>query len=120
MPMTDKTHPAFSAKRKISAKTKPDVTSSTAVVAWSTKHLAEAIKSGHVAGAGFDVFESSPPRKPAVWPAQRRLHAALGRIILKAQENVAFRSPSRCRTIWSSAVSNAINMPSITAEEAPI
>ena len=43
--------------------------------------LAAAIKSGKVAGAGFDVFVTEPAEiEPAVRPAQRRLHAASRRV----------------------------------------
>jgi D-3-phosphoglycerate dehydrogenase len=59
--------------------------------------------------------------EPAVRPAERRLHAASRRSTSEAQENVALQVAEQMADyLVKGAVSNAINMPSITAEEAPI
>ncbi len=62
--------------------------------------LVAALKSGKVAGAGVDVFEGASTQE--------------------AQENVALQIAEQMSDyLIKGAVSNAINMPSITAEEAP-
>jgi D-3-phosphoglycerate dehydrogenase len=120
--MTDKTRNILDAEAL--AKTKPGVRIINCARGGLVDEaaLAEAIKSGHVAGAGFDVFETEPAtEQPAVRSAQRRLHPAPGRLdhgsagkrgAAGGRADVGLPDPG--------AVSNAINMPSITAEEAPI
>jgi D-3-phosphoglycerate dehydrogenase len=59
-------------------------------------------------------------QSPAVRPGERRLHAASRRLDHEAQENVALQVAEQMSDyLIKGAVSNALNMPSITAEEAP-
>lgn len=84
--------------------------------------LAEAIKSGHVAGAGFDVFEVEPATESPLFGLPNVVCTPhLGASTTEAQENVALQVAEQMSDyLMKGAVSNAINMPSITAEEAPI
>ncbi|MGG7643180.1 phosphoglycerate dehydrogenase [Rhodovulum sp. YNF3179] len=84
--------------------------------------LAEAIQSGHVAGAGFDVFEVEPATDSPLFNLPGVVVTPhLGAATTEAQENVAIQVAEQMSDyLLHGAVSNAINMPSITAEEAPI
>ena len=84
--------------------------------------LAEAIKSGKVAGAGIDVFETEPATDSPLFGLDNVVCTPhLGASTKEAQENVAIQVAEQMSDyLTRGAVSNAINMPSITAEEAPI
>ena len=83
--------------------------------------LADAIKSGHVAGAGFDVFEVEPAKDSPLFNLPNVVCTPhLGASTTEAQENVALQVAEQMSDyLIKGAVSNAINMPSISAEEAP-
>ena len=83
--------------------------------------LAAAIKSGKVAGAGFDVFEVEPATDSPLFGLPNVVCTPhLGASTTEAQENVALQVAEQMSDyLVKGAVSNAINMPSITAEEAP-
>ncbi len=85
------------------------------------KDLAAAIKSGKVAGAGFDVFEVEPATESPLFGLENVVCTPhLGASTTEAQENVALQVAEQMADyLVHGAVSNAINMPSITAEEAP-
>lgn len=83
--------------------------------------LAEALKSGHVAGAGFDVFETEPATDSPLFGLPNVVCTPhLGASTTEAQENVALQVAEQMSDyLLKGAVTNAINMPSISAEEAP-
>ncbi len=83
--------------------------------------LVAALKSGKVAGAGIDVFEVEPATdSPLFGMANVVCTPHLGASTTEAQENVALQIAEQMSDyLIKGAVSNAINMPSITAEEAP-
>ncbi|MBW3096285.1 phosphoglycerate dehydrogenase [Pseudohoeflea coraliihabitans] len=83
--------------------------------------LAEAIKAGHVAGAGFDVFETEPATDSPLFGLPGVVCTPhLGASTTEAQENVAIQVAEQMADyLVRGAVTNAINMPSISAEEAP-
>ena len=83
--------------------------------------LIEALKSGKVAGAGIDVFEVEPATDNALFGMENVVTTPhLGASTSEAQENVALQVAEQMSDyLVKGAVSNAINMPSITAEEAP-
>ena len=82
--------------------------------------LAAAIKSGKVAGAGVDVFVTEPAEKSPLFGLQNVVCTPhLGASTTEAQENVALQVAEQMSDyLIDGAVSNALNMPSISAEEA--
>ncbi|WP_299968508.1 phosphoglycerate dehydrogenase [uncultured Roseobacter sp.] len=84
--------------------------------------LAEALKSGHVAGAAFDVFAKEPATDNALFHLPNVVCTPhLGAATTEAQENVALQVAEQMSDyLLTGAVSNALNMPSVTAEEAQV
>lgn len=83
--------------------------------------LAEALKSGHVAGAAFDVFSEEPATTNVLFGLPNVICTPhLGASTTEAQENVALQVAEQMSDyLLSGAITNAVNFPSITAEEAP-
>ena len=83
--------------------------------------LKEALDSGHVAGAALDVFEEEPAKENALFGHPKLIATPhLGASTNEAQENVALQVAEQMADfLMTGAVTNAINSPSITAEEAP-
>jgi len=84
--------------------------------------VAEALKSGHLAGAAFDVFTVEPARENVLFDAPNIVCTPhLGAATSEAQENVALQVAEQMSDyLMAGAISNAINAPSVTAEEAPV
>ncbi len=83
--------------------------------------LLEALNSKHVAGAALDVFAEEPAtNNPLFGHANVICTPHLGASTTEAQENVALQIAEQMSDyLLTGAISNAINFPSITAEEAP-
>ena len=83
--------------------------------------LADAIASGHVAGAALDVFETEPAVDSPLFGLENVVCTPhLGAATAEAQENVALQVAEQMSDfLLSGAVTNAINMPSVSAEDAP-
>ncbi len=83
--------------------------------------LADAIKSGHVAGAALDVFETEPATNSPLFGLENVVCTPhLGAATAEAQENVALHVAEQMSDfLLTGAVSNAINMASVSAEDAP-
>ena len=83
--------------------------------------LRDAILAGKVAGAAIDVFADEPARENVLFGMAEVIATPhLGAATSEAQENVALQIADQISDfLLSGAVSNAINMPSVTAEEAP-
>ncbi|UOA28870.1 phosphoglycerate dehydrogenase [Pseudosulfitobacter sp. DSM 107133] len=84
--------------------------------------LALALKSGHVAGAAFDVFKEEPATENPLFNLPNVVCTPhLGAATTEAQENVALQvAEQMANYLLTGAVENALNMPSVTAEEAKV
>src|SRR5437016_5838228 len=82
--------------------------------------LAAALDAGQIAGAAFDVFVEEPARDNALFGHPNFIATPhLGAATAEAQENVALQIAEQMADfLLTGAVSNAVNMPSLTAEEA--
>jgi D-3-phosphoglycerate dehydrogenase len=83
--------------------------------------LLEAMKSGQVAGAAFDVFATEPAKENVLFGMPNIICTPhLGAATSEAQENVALQIAEQMSDyLLKGAITNAVNFPSITAEEAP-
>jgi D-3-phosphoglycerate dehydrogenase / 2-oxoglutarate reductase len=83
--------------------------------------LANAIRSGHVAGAALDVFETEPATDSPLFGLDNVVCTPhLGAATTEAQENVALQvAEQMSEFLLTGAIANAINMPSVSAEDAP-
>ncbi|OYY68882.1 MAG: phosphoglycerate dehydrogenase, partial [Rhizobiales bacterium 35-66-30] len=83
--------------------------------------LRAALDSKHVAGAAFDVFTIEPAETNPLFGHPNVICTPhLGAATTEAQENVALQVAEQMSDyLLSGAISNAVNFPSITAEEAP-
>lgn len=82
----------------------------------------KALDSGHLAAAAFDVFAEEPAKDNPLFGAPNFVATPhLGAATTEAQENVALQVAEQMSDyLMQGAISNAINAPSVTAEEAPI
>ncbi len=84
--------------------------------------LKDLLESGHVAGAALDVFESEPPAKdhPLFGTKNFICTPHLGASTTEAQVNVALQVAEQLADyLVNGGVTNALNVPSLSAEEAP-
>ena len=120
-PLTDKTRNIIDARAL--ATTKPGVR----IINCARGGLVDeaalrvALDSGHVAGAAFDVFVEEPATQNALFGHPNVVCTPhLGAATTEAQENVALQIAEQMSDyLLRGAISNAVNFPSITAEEAP-
>ncbi|MGD0562398.1 MAG: phosphoglycerate dehydrogenase [Roseiarcus sp.] len=84
--------------------------------------LRAALDSGHVAGAAFDVFVEEPAAANPLFGHPNVVATPhLGASTNEAQENVALQVAEQMSDyLVRGAITNAVNFPSITAEEAPL
>jgi D-3-phosphoglycerate dehydrogenase len=84
--------------------------------------LADMLKSGLIAGAAFDVFAVEPAKENPLFNLPNVVCTPhLGAATTEAQENVALQvADQMANYLNTGAVENALNMPSVTAEEAKI
>lgn len=122
VPLTDKTRNILSAEAI--AKLKPGVRIVNCARGGLVDEaaLAEALKSGHVAGAAFDVFAEEPAVNSPLFNLPNVVVTPhLGASTTEAQENVALQVAEQMSDyLLTGAVTNALNMPSVTAEEAKV
>ncbi len=83
--------------------------------------LKAAIESGHVAGAALDVFEEEPAKTNILFGMEQIIATPhLGASTNEAQENVALQVAEQMSDyLLTGAITNSVNVPSISAEEAP-
>lgn len=83
--------------------------------------LKDGLESGHIAGAALDVFESEPARQSPLFGTPGFICTPhLGASTTEAQVNVALQVAEQMSDyLVNGGVSNALNMPSLSAEEAP-
>ena len=83
--------------------------------------LAAALASGHVAGVALDVFAEEPARESPLFAFENVVVTPhLGAATAEAQENVAVQVAEQMADfLLEGAIQNAVNMPSISPEEAP-
>jgi D-3-phosphoglycerate dehydrogenase len=82
--------------------------------------LKAAIDNGHVAGAALDVFETEPAKENILFGNDKVVATPhLGASTMEAQENVALQVAEQISDyLLTGAITNALNMPSISASEA--
>jgi len=119
-PLTDKTKNILSADAL--AKTKRGVIIVNAARGGLVDEAAlrAALESGHAAAAGFDVFTTEPAKESVLFGAPNFVATPhLGASTNEAQENVALQVAEQISDyLQAGAVTNALNMASISAEEA--
>ncbi|WP_336978320.1 phosphoglycerate dehydrogenase [Altererythrobacter fulvus] len=83
--------------------------------------LKEALDSGHVAGAALDVFAVEPAKESPLFGTPNFICTPhLGASTNEAQVNVALQVADQLSDfLVNGGVTNALNMPSLSAEEAP-
>ena len=83
--------------------------------------LVDALNSGQVAGAAFDVFVEEPATSNVLFGHPNVICTPhLGAATTEAQENVALQVAEQISDfLLHGSVTNALNMPSVSAEEAP-
>ena len=122
VPLTDKTRLILS--REAIAKLKPGarVVNCARGGLVDEEALADALREGRVAGAAFDVFAEEPATASPLFGLPNVVVTPhLGAATTEAQENVALQVAEQMSDyLLTGAVSNALNMPSVTAEEAAV
>ncbi len=122
VPLTDQTRNILSRENLV--KTKPGVRIINCARGGLVDEaaLAELLQSGHVAGAAFDVFAEEPAKENSLFNLPNVVCTPhLGAATTEAQENVALQVAEQMSDyLLTGAVSNALNMPSVTAEEAKV
>ena len=88
----------------------------------SEQDLKAALEDGHVAGAALDVFSEEPATNNILFGVPGVIATPhLGASTMEAQEKVALQIAEQMSDFLNTgSVSNALNMPAVSAEEAPI
>jgi D-3-phosphoglycerate dehydrogenase len=83
--------------------------------------LKQGLDSGHIGGAALDVFVTEPAKESPLFGTPNFISTPhLGASTTEAQVNVAIQVAEQMADyLVSGGVTNALNMPSLTAEEAP-
>jgi D-3-phosphoglycerate dehydrogenase len=120
-PLTDKTRNILSADALAATRKGVRIVNCARGGLVDEKALREALDAGHVAGAAFDVFTEEPATaNPLFGHPNVVCTPHLGASTTEAQENVALQVAEQMSDyLLRGAITNAVNFPSITAEEAP-
>jgi D-3-phosphoglycerate dehydrogenase len=83
--------------------------------------LKEGLDSGHIGGAALDVFQTEPAKESPLFGTKNFICTPhLGASTSEAQVNVALQVAEQLSDyLLTGGVTNALNMPSLSAEEAP-
>ncbi len=122
VPLTDKTRNVLSKENIAKLKPSARVINCARGGLVDEAALAEALKEGRVAGAAFDVFAEEPATESPLFDLPNVVVTPhLGAATTEAQENVALQVAEQMSDyLLTGAVTNALNMPSVTAEEAKV
>lgn len=120
-PLTDKTRNILSAEALAKTKRGVRIVNCARGGLVDEAALRAALESGQVGGAAFDVFTTEPATENVLFGAPNFVATPhLGASTSEAQENVALQVAEQMSDyLLTGAVSNALNSPSVTAEEAP-
>ena len=120
-PLTDKTRGIIDAKAMKKMKSGVRIINCARGGLIKESDLKKALDSGHVAGAALDVFEEEPATDNILFGMPNMVCTPhLGAATTEAQENVAVQVAEQMSDfLLTGAISNAVNFPSISAEEAP-
>jgi len=118
-PLTEKTENILSAEALASTKRGVIIVNAARGGLVDEAALRAALESGHVAAAGFDVFVTEPATESVLFGAPNFVATPhLGASTNEAQENVALQVAEQMSDyLLAGAVTNALNMASISAEE---
>ncbi|TVQ29666.1 MAG: phosphoglycerate dehydrogenase [Geminicoccaceae bacterium] len=120
-PLTDSTRNLLDAKALAQAKPGVRIINCARGGIVDEAALYDALKGGHVAGAALDVFAKEPARESPLFELDEVVVTPhLGASTAEAQENVALQVAEQMADyLTTGAIVNALNMASVTAEEAP-
>ncbi len=120
-PLTDKTRNILSAEALAAAKKGVLIVNCARGGLVDEQALRAGLDDGHIGGAAFDVFVDEPAKDNVLFGARGFVATPhLGASTSEAQENVALQVAEQMSDyLLTGAVTNALNSPSITAEEAP-
>ncbi|GBU18451.1 MULTISPECIES: phosphoglycerate dehydrogenase [Methylobacterium] len=121
VPLTDRTRNILSAEALAKTKRGVRIVNCARGGLVDEAALRAALESGQVAGAAFDVFVTEPATENPLFGHPNVICTPhLGASTNEAQENVALQVAEQMSDyLLSGAISNAVNFPSISAEEAP-
>jgi D-3-phosphoglycerate dehydrogenase len=120
-PLTDQTRNILSRERLENAKPGIRIVNCARGGLIDENALRDLLESGHVAGAALDVFETEPAKENPLFGAPNFICTPhLGASTTEAQVNVALQVAEQMSDyLVNGGVTNALNMPSLSAEEAP-
>ncbi len=121
VPLNDKTRGILNAETIAKAKKGVNIINCARGGLIDEKALKDALDTGHVAGAALDVFEVEPATENALFGHKNVVCTPhLGASTEEAQVNVAVQVADQLSDyLLNGAVTNAINMPSVSAKDAP-
>jgi D-3-phosphoglycerate dehydrogenase len=120
-PLTDKTRNILSAENLAKTKKGVRIINCARGGLVDEAALRKLIDEGRIGGAAFDVFSVEPAKENALFGSDKVVATPhLGASTAEAQENVALQVAEQISDyLLTGAVTNALNSPSVGAEEAP-
>ena len=119
IPATPETHHLFNRERLAKCRANARIVNTARGELIDETALAEAITSGHIAGAGLDVFETEPPRDGTLTTLPQVVatpHIAASTV--EAQEQVGLETAAAVRDfLLDGVIRNAVNFPAVPSEE---